>query len=117
MKHPAPTEASPYEQALSSILVLSERMLALAERAEWMSLIEVEDERQTLMARLSELDRSTVVDDAERAELIRQKLQAILDLNTRIIAMGLQACQALSQEIRKISGGRQVRQAYLSNTG
>ena len=111
------TQSSDYEQALTSILALSERMLTLAQQAEWMSLIEAEDERQVLMARLAELGGPDTATDAQHAELIRHKLQAILDLNTRIIDMGHQACQSLSQELRKISGGRQVRQAYLSNTG
>ena len=46
---------SAYEQALASILAMSERMLTLALKADWMSLIEVEDERRVLMGRLSEL--------------------------------------------------------------
>jgi len=110
-------EISPYEQALASILALSERMLALAQEADWISLIELEDQRQVLMERLSALNQTAGNSDDQQMELIRGRLQAILDLNTRIIDLGHQACQDLSQKIRKITGGRQVRQAYLSNTG
>ncbi len=112
----AQTNISAYEQALASILALSELMLALAQESAWMSLIEVEDERRVLMGRLTDLAQLAEKDDELRMELIRERLQAILDLNTRIIDLGHHACQGLSQEIRKITGGQNVRQAYLSNT-
>ncbi len=109
------SDMSAYEQALDSILALSELMLTLAQESAWMSVIEVEDERRVLMGRLSELAQQAGKNDEQRMELIRKRLQAILKLNETIIDRGHLACQALSREIRKITGGRQVRQAYLSN--
>jgi uncharacterized membrane protein YccC len=104
-----------YDQALAAIFALSERMLELAQKADWISLIQAESERQTLLRRLAALDMPAA-DSNQQMELMVQKLQAILDLNSKLIDLGHQACRDLSQQIRKISGGRRARRAYLSNS-
>ncbi len=98
-------------EAWSEVLRMTDAMLSCAESGAWDELSELERQRRSKL----ETFFSRPVDPAE-AELVREYITELLELDQRIIAMGESAQQALLGEASQITRGRRAETAYRQNS-
>lgn len=111
-----PDTSTDYQEILGALFTLSKKMLDHARAGEWLLLTEAERQRQDLMGKLAAAAGNDLRQSAADVELIREKLQSILNVNAAIMELGHEACREFSRRLRVISGGRQARKAYLENS-
>jgi len=104
-----------YANQLNRLVSLSEHILGLARAGHWAAVAQAEAERQAGLKVLG--DVGALAPDDSRAQLIRDRLQAILDLNAEVMGLGGAVCETLSAQIRTLNEGRVARRAYLENEG
>lgn len=100
---------------LDRLVSLSERMLGLARAGRWEDVAQAEVERQAALRRLGDI--TALAPDDPGVQLIRERLQAILDLNAEAMRLGGAVREALAAQIRTLNEGRLARRAYLENEG
>lgn len=102
---------------LDALVALSERMLALARAGQWLAVAEAQAERQSGLDMLGALNDLGLQKDDTRAQLIRARLQDMLDINNEMMKLGREARGALSGQLRTLADGQSARKAYLENGG
>lgn len=112
---PSDDRVTAYADQLDRLVSLSEHMLGLARTGQWAAVAQAEAERQAGLRVLG--DAAALAPDDSRVQLIRERLQAILDLNAEVMGLGGAVCETLSAQIRTLNDGRLARRAYLENEG
>ena len=88
-------------------------MLRAAEHGDWAELLPLDGRRLLLM-------RDTAMPagepGAELTRLLRDRLETILNLNERLLALGATRCRDLSHRIHRLSEGRAALRAYAENS-
>ena len=95
------------ESELEQLLTQTQRMHDLAINGEWERVDELECERKTLVDRY--FSSEAAFDDPQIAA---HYVQEIIELNKKVITMGLEARDTLSNALGNFQRGRQAAQAY-----
>ena len=101
-------------EKISSFVATTEMMLEKANQGEWEQLAEMETKRRPeLEAFFNALDSNSLNDNAE---LLRQAIEKILELDQQIIALGVESKNNLAELMQKSNSTRQAMSEYQKNT-
>lgn len=92
---------------LEWLLTQSRRIYGFAVEGEWEKAVALESERQCLMNKC--FSSQVTFDDPQMAA---RYMQEIIDLDKKVIAMGINAQKELGNTISDLQRGRQATQAY-----
>lgn len=95
------------QENLQKIECLTDEMLAAAERAEWLVLVDLEKARRALINALF-----AKAPEAEVAASIAACIQHVIETDRHIIALGDASRRQLAEQLHGIGIGRRVQQAY-----
>ena len=102
-----PEHAKKNERELEQLVKQSRRMHELAVDGEWEQVVALESERQNQMDKF--FSSQVTYDDPK---LAARYIQEIIDLDKKIIAMGVDAQKILGNALGDLQRGRQATQAY-----
>ncbi len=105
------TLSSDRHEQMVSILALSQTMLDLARAEDWDALPQQESLRRTLIAKFF-----AEKPDVNTAAVIEQAIRKLLVMDKEILALGVQAKNAVGEQINQLSTGHKVSKAYLQNS-
>ena len=94
-------------QLLNDALAMSQRMAALGDAGDWDAVIDLEPRRRTLL-------EAAFATHAPADELIAERVQAILELDRRLMAQSVAARDRVAAEISRAAKGRKASTAYHS---
>jgi len=103
------------KETISSFIVVSEQMLALAKNAEWEQLTEIESKRRPeIEAFFSSLDQ-----EARQKNIpeLKQAIEKILDIDNQIISLAKESRSHAVEAMKKNSSARKAMSEYQNNTG
>jgi len=95
------------ECELETLVTQSRRIYELAVDEEWEKVAELESERQCLIEKCFS-SKATF----EEPEMAARYIQEIIDLDKKVIAMGVDAQKVLGNALGDLQRGRQATQAY-----
>lgn len=99
------------ESLLEEALVLTQKMLALAEADEWEQVKALEEKQEGLLRTCFKPENRF----ADRAS-VAEKAQEILDLNQQIIEASAQSKARINQDLSQMQKGRAAIRAYMDNS-
>lgn len=102
------------EEKVLSFVATTEVMLEKASQGEWEQLAEMEAKRRPeLEAFFNALDSNSLNDNAE---LLRETIEKILDLDQQIVTLGVESKNNLAELMQKNNSARQAMSEYQKNT-
>jgi hypothetical protein len=90
---------------LDDALAMSQRMAELGDAGDWPSVIALEPERRQLL-------EQAFASHAPIDELVAERVQAILDLDWRLMKQTVTARDAMAAELSRATKGRKASSAY-----
>lgn len=97
-------------QLLDDALDMSRQMASLGDAGDWEAVIALEPQRRTLL-------EQAFATHAPVDEFVTERVQAILDLDKRLMAQSVAARDSIAEELGRTSKGRKAASAYQSARG